>query len=618
MTPDGFPPIEDLALLSDGESSALVSSAGAVEWLCAPRMDSPSVFSAVLDRHAGAFRAGPAGSPVPVARRYVPGTLVVETTWMTSTGWLVVRDALVMAPWEDAHAGDVPPYRRTPRADRAAHVLLRTLHCTHGTVDVELVCDPVFGYGLRRGTWSADPEHEPARALRITDPSGDGISLLLASDLPLAVEGAGAVRARVTLRAEEERFAALSWGGADPPHDGREASARLAHTERHWRDWLEEGTFPDHPWRRHLQRSAIVLKGLTYAPTGAIVAAASSSLPETPGGERNWDYRYTWIRDAAFTLAGLSRLGFDAEAEDFLAFIAEVAGAEEDPLHIMYGIDRTRELPERVLEHLSGYDGARPVRVGNAAFAQSQHDVWGMLLEAVAIDARARGALPGRLWPIVERQVEAALAHWREPDHGIWEVRGAPRHFTSSKVLCWVAADRGAELAALHGTEENGRRWRAAADEIHADVCARAVDRRGVFTQHYDTEALDAACLLVPLMGFLPGDDPRVRATVEAVAEELTEDGLVLRYRVEETDDGLGGEEGSFTICSFWLVSALAATGEHGRARALCERLLAFASPLDLYAEELEPRSGRHLGNTPQAFSHLALIDAVVAVLAAG
>jgi len=606
-----FPPIESYAFLSDGETTALVAPDGSVEWLCAPRMDSPSVFGAVLDRNAGSFRLAPAEIGVPVTRRYLPGTLVLETTYMTATGWLVVQDALLVASWDQTTSGERPPYRRAPRDWRAAHVLLRTARCEHGTAELVLECDPVFGYGLRRGTWSLDGNGRAAAV----DPAG-GLELRLATDLRVGVEG-GRLRARTVLGESETAFVALSWAGARPPADREAAAQALERTGVYWRDWLAGGSFPDHPWRAHLQRSALILKGLVYAPTGAMVAAATSSLPETLGGERNWDYRYTWIRDAAFTLWGLYTLGFDDEAQDFLLFIAEVAGGEQDRLHVMYGIGGERELPERTLEHLSGYANSRPVRVGNGAYEQAQHDVWGMLLDAVHLHTAGAGHPPDWLWPIVERQVEQACAHWRDRDHGIWEVRGQRQHFTTSKVLCWVALDRGARLALRYGKSGPARRWRAIAEEIHAEVCARGVDERGVFTQHYDTTALDASALLVPLMRFLQPDDPRVRATVLAIADELTEDGLVLRYRVTETDDGLEGDEGTFVICSFWLVSALVEIGEVERARTLCQRLLAHASELGLFAEELDPRSGGHLGNTPQAFSHLALINAVVHVIRA-
>ena len=308
---------------------------------------------------------------------------------------------------------------------------------------------------------------------------------------------------------------------------------------------------------------------------------------------------------------GLYTLGLDREADDFFYFITDLAEQDAD-LQIMYGIGGERELTEQTLDHLSGYESARPVRIGNGAWDQRQHDVWGVLLDSVYLHTRSRDRLDERRWPMLVRQVEAALAHWREPDQGIWEVRGPAQHFTASKVLCWVAADRGAKLAQLRGDDEHAAAWRKAADEIHAEVCSHGTDDRGVFCQHYDTTALDASALLIPLLGFLPPDDERVRATVLAIADELTEDELVLRYRVEETDDGFSGEEGTFTICSFWLVSALTEIGQVARARALCEKLLSYASPLMLYAEEIDPHSGRHLGNFPQAFSHLALINAVI------
>jgi GH15 family glucan-1,4-alpha-glucosidase len=608
-----FPPIEDYALLSDGETTALVAPSGSVEWLCAPRMDSPSLFSAMLDRDAGGFRLAPTETVVPVARRYLPGTLVLETTYMTTTGWLVVRDALLVAPWGEVDADELPPYRRLPRERRAAHVLVRTARCEHGTVELACECDPVFDYGAQRGTWSLDADGGGRACVRHPD---GGMALEVTSDLRLGVE-VGRVRARAVLQEGEEVFVALSWSGTRPPTNRAQACAQLDTTAAHWRDWLARGSFPDHPWRMHLQRSALILKGLVYAPTGAVVAAATSSLPEALGGQRNWDYRYTWIRDAAFTLWSLYTLGFDAEGDDFLLFVAAVAGGERDRLHIMYGIDGERELPERTLDHLSGYARSGPVRVGNGAYDQDQHDVWGMLLDSVYLHTASADHLPEWLWPIVERQVEQACAHWREPDRGIWEVRGKPQHFTSSKVLCWVALDRGARLARRRGETAHEQRWRELAAEIHADVCANGVDGRGVFTQHYDTAALDASALLIPLMRFLPPDDQRVRATVLAIADELTEDGMVLRYRVEETDDGLAGEEATFVICSFWLVSALVEIGEVDRARDLCQRLLSHAGSLGLFAEELDPHSGRHLGNTPQAFSHLALINAVMHVIRA-
>jgi GH15 family glucan-1,4-alpha-glucosidase len=347
-----------------------------------------------------------------------------------------------------------------------------------------------------------------------------------------------------------------------------------------------------------------------------MVAAATTSLPESPGGTRNWDYRYAWVRDATWMLWGLYTLGFDEEANDFFYFIREVVDAH-DLLQVMYGIGGERELPERTLDHLTGYEGSRPVRAGNAAYRQRQHDVWGALLDSIYLHTKSRDGLAESTWRIARRQVDEAIAHWREPDRGIWEVRGEPRHFTSSKVMCWVACDRGARLARLRLDEAHAERWQRAADEIHVDVCTNGVDDRGVFTQHYDTPALDASCLLLPLVRFLPPDDARIVRTVHAIADELGEDGLVRRYRTEETDDGLLGEEGAFVICSFWLVSALVELGEAPRARALCEKLLCYASGLQLYAEEIDTRSGRQLGNFPQAFSHLALINALMHVIRA-
>jgi len=600
-----FPPIAEYAFLSDCEVSALVAPSGNVEWMCLPRMDGPSIFAAMLDRDAGSFRLGPADASVPAGRRYLPGTMVLETTWGVASGWAVVRDVLLVGPWRhDARRSGT--HRRVPSDQSADRVLLRTVRCLNGTMDIALECEPAFDYGRRRGTWRyVGDGYGRAEAVLAEE-----VQIQLTTDLNLGFEGPRAV-ARRRLRAGEQVYCALSWGDGTPPADFSEAHQRLARTANFWHEWIGRGNFPDHPWRKHLQRSALTLKGLIYAPTGALLAAATSSLPETPGGERNYDYRFTWLRDSTFMLWGLYTLGLDREADDFFYFLADLAEQEED-LQIMYGIGGERELTEHVLEHLSGYDGARPVRIGNGAWDQRQHDVWGVLLDSLYLHTRSRDRLDERRWPMVRRQVEAALAHWRDPDQGLWEVRGPARHFTASKILCWVAADRGAKLARLRGDAGLAAEWQRAADEIHADVCAHGTDERGVFCQHYDTTALDASLLLMPLLGFLPPSDERVRATVLAIAEELTEDDLVLRYHVEETDDGFTGAEGSFTICSFWLVSALAEIGEVDRARALCEKLLAHASPLMLYAEEIEPHTGRHLGNFPQAFSHLALINAVM------
>jgi GH15 family glucan-1,4-alpha-glucosidase len=606
-----FPPIADYAFLSDCETVALVAPSGNVEWMCLPRMDSPSVFGAMLDRDSGGFRLGPADVVVPAARRYLPGTMILETSWGTPTGWMIVRDLLLIGPWhhEDQRSDS---HRRAPTDYDADHVLLRMVRCVNGEVQLSMHCSPVFDYGRQPGVWRyLGPGYHDA----VADGDGSQPSVRLNTDLRLGFEGSRAT-ARTLLKEGDERFVALSWSEHAPPATIEEARARLVWTAHHWQHWLARGRFPDHPWRAHLERSALTLKGLTFGPSGALVAAATTSLPETPGGERNWDYRFTWIRDSTLALWALDTLEFDWEADDFFCFIADVAERSDD-LQIMYGVDGEKDLTEEILGHLNGYAGSRPIRIGNGAFEQRQHDVWGALLDSVYIHTSTRDGLDDRLWPMLYRFVEVALERWSEPDRGIWEVRGELKHFTSSKVMCWVAADRGARLARLREEFEVAERWQRAADEMHADVLAHGVDERGVFVQHYGTTALDASNLLIPLVGFLPCDDPRVRATVDAIESELTEQGLVLRYRVEETDDGLAGEEGSFTVCSFWLVSALAMIGEHARARRLCEKLLSFASPLGLYAEEIDPASGRHLGNFPQAFTHLGLINAVLHVIAA-
>ena len=605
-TPGGspFPAISDYGFVSDCEVCALVAPSGNVEWMCVPRMDSPSVFAAMLDRDAGTFRLGPADVTVPSGRRYLPGTLVLETTWGLPNGWIVVRDALLVGAWP-AGSERSSTHRRVPADSKPERVLLRTVRCLTGSVDIALECEPAFDYGRERGAWQyTGPGYGQVEA------SAGDQRLVLTTDLNLGIEGPRAI-ARRRMRAGDQAFCALSWDEAAPPADFTEAHGRLSATGDYWHEWLGRGSFPDHPWRTCLEQSALTLKGLIYAPTGALLAAATSSLPETPGGERNYDYRYTWLRDSTFMLWGLYTLGLDREADDFFYFLADIAEHDED-LQIMYGIGGERELTEWELDHMSGYEGARPVRIGNGAWDQRQHDVWGVLLDSLFLHTRSRDRLDDRRWPSVKRLVEAALQHWRDPDQGLWEVRGPARHFTASKIMCWVAADRGVKLAQLRGDRDLAATWRRAADEIHADVCANGVDKRGVFCQHYDTTALDASVLLIPLLGFLPPEDERVRATVLAIADELTEDDLVLRYRVEETEDGFEGEEGTFTICSFWLVSALTEIGEVSRARALCEKLLSLASPLLLYAEELEPHTGRHLGNFPQAFSHLALINAVM------
>jgi alpha,alpha-trehalase len=606
-----FPPIADYAYLSDCEVGALVAPSGNVEWLCAPQFDAPSVFGAILDRDAGRFRLSPADVLVPASRRYLPGTMVLETTWMTRTGFLVVYDFLAIGPWHHEVERE-GKHRRAPSDYEAEDCMVRIATCVQGLIDLNMECSPQFDYAQNAGRWEYTGSGY-SQALASAD--GCDVQLWLNSSMRVGFEGRLAT-ARTTLRENESTFAALSWSSARRgPESAEEAYEWMQRTATYWREWLNQGTFPDHRWRSYLERSAMTLKGLSFAPTGAVIAAPTTSLPREPGGERNWDSRYVFLRDAAFTLWGMYSLDFDWEADDFFYFLADQAGADGS-LQNIYTVSGGTALEERTLPHLSGYEGARPVRVGNAAYDYEQHDIWGAVLDAAYLHARSRDKLPERVWPIVRKQVEVAVENWRKKDRGIWALRGEPQHYTSSKVMCWTACDRGVRLAELRAEPELAKRWQAAADEIRADVLANALDDRGVFTMHYETSDLDASALLLPQVRFLPPDDFRIRNTVFAIADELTENGVVLRHLPHGTQprhEIAGGE--AFFACSFWLVSAFAEIGEHERARALCERMLAQASGLGLYAEHLDPYSGRHLGNFPNAFTHLAQINAVLHII---
>ena len=421
----------------------------------------------------------------------------------------------------------------------------------------------------------------------------------LQTDMLLGIE-ANHVRARHVLHEGEELFCALSWDDdARVPSSVEEANAQLQATTSFWRHWLSRARIPDHAFRPLIQRSALAIKGLTYMPTGATVAALTTSLPETPGGERNWDYRYTWIRDSTFTLQALHYLDLDWEADEFMQFIADLERNDDGGLQIMYGIDGRRDLTETVRAELSGYAGARPVRIGNGAFDQRQNDVFGAALDSVLLHTRRSQRLPRRLWPLIQAQAECAKAVWRQPDQGIWEARGKPQHYVSSKLMCWVAMDRASSLAEIRGEPAAAAEWGKVAAEIKADILERGVDKRGVLVQHYGTESLDASTLLAAIFGFLPGDDERLRASVLAIADELTDHGFVLRYRTDETDDGLSGKEGTFVICSFWLVSALAIIGEMQRARDMMTRLVKIASPLGLVRRGVRRRNRPAPGELP-------------------
>jgi GH15 family glucan-1,4-alpha-glucosidase len=574
-----------------------------------PRFDSASVFGSLLDREAGTFRFGPYGINMPTQRVYEAGSNVLMTTWKTPSGWMVVRDALTITPTSGPDS--VTPHTRPPADDDAEHVLVRTAECIDGEVEIDLVCEPVFEYGDIPASWTlVDGSAHTA------DATGPTQTLRLHTDMALGVE-AGRVRARRTLRVGDRVFCSLSWAeGLASPEDVDDAVRRVETTVAFWRNWLDRARIPDHRWRDPIQRSALTIKGLTYMPTGATVAALTTSLPETPGGERNWDYRYTWLRDSTFTLRALHWLNLDWEADEFMQYVADLEVNEDGGLQIMYGIDGRRDLTESTLPHLSGYAGASPVRVGNGAFDQRQNDVFGAALDSFLLHTRRSQRLPRRLWPLIQAQAECASSIWREPDQGIWEARGKPQHYVSSKLMCWVALDRAAKLAHLRGAGDLNVKWAAIADEIRADIEKLGVSDRGVLRQHYETDALDASTLLAPILGFFPGDEERAHNSVLAIADDLTENGFVLRYRTDETDDGLSGKEGTFLICSFWLVSALAIVGERVRARDLMEKLLRIASPLGLYAEEFDVETGYHLGNFPQAFSHLALIEAAGRIIA--
>jgi GH15 family glucan-1,4-alpha-glucosidase len=567
------------------------------------------VFGTLLDRGAGNFRLGPFGINHPSSRNYEPGTNTLLTTWKTPSGWVLVRDALTMGPAEGEDA--ITPHTRPPADDDGDHMLVRTVLCLDGQVEIELVCEPVFDYGRVPAEWSL------VNGSRHTaDATGADQTIRLQTDLSVGIEH-GRVRARHVLQQGDQIFCALSWAeGLEAPSDNDEANARMAATTRFWRSWLGRARMPDHRFRQPVQRSALAIKGLTYMPTGATVAALTTSLPETPGGERNWDYRFTWIRDSTFTLQALHFLNLDWEADEFMQFVADLEANHDGALQIMYGIDGRRDLTESTLDELTGYAGARPVRIGNGAFDQRQNDVFGAVLNSIYLHTRRSKRLPRALWPIVQSQAECANDVWREPDQGIWEARGKPQHYVSSKLMCWVALDRAADLADLRGEKSLAAQWGNTATEIKDDILARGL-RDGVLRQHYETDALDASTLLAALFGFLEAGDEQLHKSVMAIADDLTEDGFVLRYRTGETDDGLEGKEGSFLICSFWLVSALAIVDEEQRARDLMDKLLAVASPLGLYAEEFDTSTGRHLGNFPQAFSHLALIEAASRIMVA-
>jgi alpha,alpha-trehalase len=592
-------PIADYALLSDCHSAALVSRAGSVDWLCFPRFDGPAVFARILDRDAGHFAVG-----VPEAtatRRYVDQTMALETTFQSATGTAVLVDAMAVGRNERGHdLGAGSP-----------GVLLRRMACTGGEVEVEVSYAPRPEYGLIHPILEAVPGGLAAR--------GGADRLLLSAPVDFSVDGATAT-ARLTLRAGETAGFALHhgrmWEPALAAWDQDEIAARLADTMEGWRSWSAIHQTYEGPWRDLVHHSGRVLQALTFQPTGAIVAAPTTSLPETVGGERNWDYRFTWVRDACLTMEALWVAACPDEADRFFAFLAGAAASQLQrgvDLQIMFGIGGERDLTERELPHLGGWRGSRPVRVGNGAWDQRQLDVYGELLGA----AQRLVEQLGELDPVTRRflvaAADTAAVRWKDKDQGIWEIRGEPRDFLYSKLMCWVALDRAIGLAGQLDARHRVPAWTATRAEIRDAILERGwSETAGAFTQAFGGEDLDASSLMLAVTRFLPGDDPRMKATIDATAERLTDErGLVYRY---VTHDGLAGEEGTFLLCTFWLAQAQALAGELGQAKATFEQAVAVINDVGLLAEEVDVGGAEMIGNYPQAFSHIGLVNAAWAI----
>ncbi|MGI8624774.1 MAG: glycoside hydrolase family 15 protein, partial [Solirubrobacteraceae bacterium] len=590
---------------------ALVSRDGSIDWWCQPRYDGPSVFGRLLDPDAGHWSIRPVGR-FTSRRRYAPGSLVCETTFTTDAGVVVVRDALAFPEGQRGHDLGL----------NVEHELLRSVVGVRGRVELVMELAPRPEYGLveplMRQTDDGPSRAHPGASPRVGSwgarTFGGPNAVALRAGVPAEVEGA-TVRARFALEPGETAGFSLGWAPPELPVSQPTApehvAGRLADLAETWASWEAEHDIYDGAHREAVRLSARVLKGLSYRPTGAIVAAATTSLPESVGGGRNWDYRYAWIRDASLTMEALYIGACPDEATDFVSFMTANAGGGHGlghSLQIMYGVGGEHDLSERELGHLRGWRDSRPVRVGNGAWAQVQNDVYGELLNALHLYRERLGHLHPEIQHFVAELADAAAARWREPDSGMWEMRGEPRHHLSSKVLCWVALDRAVDLAPQLGSYAKPQAWAAERDRVRAAVLDRGWSERAqAYAQSFDSDELDAAQLLMPMVGFLAADDPRMRSTIEAIARELTEDGLVLRYR---GSDGLEGGEGTFVICSYWMVCALARAGELERARVLFDRLAGYADDLGLRAEEIDAATGEQLGNTPQAFSHVGLIVA--------
>jgi GH15 family glucan-1,4-alpha-glucosidase len=580
--------LEDYGLIGDMESAALVGSNGSIDWLCLPRFDSASCFAALLgDERHGRWLLAPSGEVRSSSRRYRAGTLVLETDFETAEGAVRVIDFM-------------------PRRSAGPPRLMRVVEGLKGRVPMhmELSLRPDYG--------SIKPWVEPAVDGVVATAGPDGFRL--STPLPLELED-GTVRAAFSsVEGARERLT-LTWHlSYEPTPAVEDADSALARTEAWWREWSGRCSY-EGAYRDEVLTSLIALKAMTSEATGALIAAPTTSLPEEIGGVRNWDYRYCWLRDSVLALEALLAAGYTEEAVAFRDFLLRVGTGDPTTIQIMYGIGGERRLTEFELPYLPGYEGSKPVRIGNAASEQFQLDVYGEVAAVMFLGAEKLGRIELRLWPRWRAIVEHVKTIWREPDDGIWEARGPQRHYTYSKVMAWVVFDRAVQIAERFGLDAPHDDWKAIRDEIHNEVCERGYDpKRRTFTQYYGSKELDASVLNIPLVGFLPGTDERVTGTIDAVSRELGRDGFVSRYSTAETDDGLPGDEGQFLACSFWLVSALALNGRAQEARTLFERLLELTNDLGLLAEEYDVTHRRQVGNFPQAFSHLTLILAARAI----
>jgi GH15 family glucan-1,4-alpha-glucosidase len=599
--PDGLPPggpnpaarylpIGDYGIIGDQHSAALVGRNGSIDWWCAPRFDSPSIFAALLDAgRGGRWSVVPFGARTS-EQRYLPATNILVTTFHVDGGAVVALTDFMPAGPARGRFGEIH----------------RRVACARGSAAVQIEFAPRFDYA-QRGTVLTRRRH----GVLGTDAENDVVALATPTGLEWELSGDCAV-ATATLRAGQSFWLVLRYDDDEVHAVARYGSEwKLDVTATWWDAWLARLRY-DGPYRQEVERSALTLKLLCYRPSGAIIGAPTTSLPETQGGGRNWDYRYVWLRDAAFVIYALDRLGFDAEADGFLRFFKRVCRRTDGQhLQIMYGPEGERDLPERPLDHLEGYRGARPVRIGNGAAGQFQLDVYGDLLEAVAVWWR-RNTMTEGLWKVLREMVDWTAAHWREPDFSIWESRQEPKQYVFSKVMAWAALDRGARIAAKLRLDGDAERWRREADALHAEVLQQGFDAsRQTFVQVYGEPQLDAALLIIPKIGFLRRDDPRVTSTLAAVRHDLGSscEDLIYRYRAT---DGLGGTEGTFVVCSFWMVENLAMVGEFAEAERLFRNLLRRANHVGLLAEEIDPATGEHLGNFPQALSHAALLDTAV------